>query len=117
MKQAAAFFVCLFFCPASVAQTPPVCVERYMHVSSYGDWTFNGEVWSLPFQCDEGTKAAVEVTPEGLSETGLAVYGVVSAATAQNPFRKFTVPCTAMLKYCNYMTMQRYFGVHEVFYQ
>lgn len=108
---------CLLPMRAFAQETPPVCEGQYLHVSSYGQWQREENAWVLPFQCSDGTEASVVVSLSELPLVGEAVYSVVSAKTEENPFRRFTVPCTAMLKYCNYMTLQEYFGTEETFYQ
>ena len=109
---------CLFLSVRARAQeTPPVCAARYLYVDSYGEWELEGGEWVLPFQCSDGTEASVRVNTEDLLKIGEDVYYVVSEKTLQNPFKRFVVPCTAMARYCNYMTLQKYFGVREVFYQ
>lgn len=102
---------------ARAGEMPPVCAARYQYVVSYGEWELDGETWGLPFECADGTLASVLVNAEDLPKFGEAVYSVVSEKTIRNPFKKFAVPCEAMAEYCNYMTLQKYFGVREVFYQ
>ena len=102
------FFTLLFFVPFPVLaqDMPPKCWEPYLYVQSYGQWSLNDGIWSLPFTCSTGFSGNVSIAEQNVMNLGYAEYYIRTHNENNNTFF-FTEPCGAMGKFCQYVALPK----------
>lgn len=102
------FFTLLFLVPFPVLaqDMPPKCWEPYLYVQSYGQWSLNDGIWSLPFTCSTGFSGNVSIAEQNVMNLGYAEYYIRTHNENNNTFF-FTEPCGAMGKFCQYVALPK----------
>lgn len=84
-------------------EMPPVCYGSYAYVKNIGSWSLTGNMWSLPFICNTGFIATVQIAVPDVPEIGYAEYMVQSEGIENDNIFFFTDPCLAMSRFCRYV--------------
>lgn len=100
-------FSALFVFPAAAQDRPPECREPYEFVQSFGRWSLNGNVWTMPFVCSSGIEASVNVAREDVMNLGYAEYYIQARGIENDETFFYTNPCGAMGRFCEYVSLPR----------
>ena len=107
MRQIVFILSVLFVFPAAAQDMPPKCWEPYEFVQSYGQWSLNENIWTMPFVCSSGIEASVNVARENVMNLGYAEYYIRAPGIENDGTFFYTDPCSAMGQFCEYVSLPR----------
>ena len=107
MKEIVFILSFLFVCSAMAQDRPPECNEPYEFVQSYGQWSLNADIWTMPFTCSSGIEASVNVARENVMNLGYAEYYIQAPGIENDNTFFYTAPCDAMGQFCEYVSLPR----------
>ena len=79
-----------------------IYLGKYLYVKSYGQWSLNDGVWSLPFGCSSGIGGSVRIAAQNVMNLGYAEYYIHAQGIENGNTFFYTEPCGAMGKFCQY---------------
>ncbi|MBR4127221.1 MAG: hypothetical protein IKR09_06585 [Alphaproteobacteria bacterium] len=94
---------------------PPKCWEPYLYVQSYGEWSLNGGIWSLPFVCSSGVGGTVRIAEQNVMNLGYAEYYIHAQGVENGNTFFYTEPCGAMGKFCQYVSLPKEQGIPTLY--
>lgn len=110
------FVSCLLLSPAVRAQDmPPKCWEPYLYVQSYGEWSLNDGIWSLPFVCSSGVGGMVRIAEQNVMNLGYAEYYIHAQGVENGNMFFYTEPCGAMGNFCQYVALPKERGIPTLY--
>ena len=111
------FFLFCFWGPwtAFAQDMPPKCWEPYLYVQSYGQWSLNNGIWSLPFVCSSGVSGNVKIAAQNVMNLGYAEYYIPVGEAENGNMFFYTEPCGAMGNFCQYTALPEEKGIPTLY--